>query len=224
MLRKCVVSLAVISMAALLPARVALCDEGPDKAPPASGDRWDDDGPLAGHAGQVAFLQGDDVGPGGPPPKRGRGPGDDRGPGMGPPRDGERDRMPPPERGERFGPEPRRPGGPMGMGPLPPELKHDPEMQELIQKDRQLERESHELSMQYRRASTQRRDSIKKEVEELASKQFDVRQQRRSLELKRLEEELQHVREAVARREKARKELIDRRVSELLRIDTEPEF
>jgi hypothetical protein len=107
---------------------------------------------------------------------------------------------------------------------MPPEMRNDPEMMSLVQRDRQLERETRELSAQYRRANSDRRAAIKKEVEELVNKQFDVRQQRRNLELKRLEEELQRVRQAVSNRDKARKELVDRRVSELLRIETEPEF
>jgi hypothetical protein len=73
--------------------------------------------------------------------------------------------------------------------------------------------------MQYRNATQTERGKIKSQVNELVNKQFDVRQQRRTLELKRLDEELKRLRELADRREKARKELIEKRVTELLGDD-----
>ena len=58
----------------------------------------------------------------------------------------------------------------------------------------------------------------------LVGKQFDVRQQRRNLELKRLEDELQRMRDIVDRREKTRKEIIQKRVTEVLDLDRELDF
>ncbi len=50
----------------------------------------------------------------------------------------------------------------------------------------------------------------------MVEEHFKVRQQRRMLELKRLEQQLQHLRQALERRAETRQKLIDRRVSELL--------
>ncbi len=60
------------------------------------------------------------------------------------------------------------------------------------------------------------REKLKPQITELVNKHFDVRQQRRSLELKRLEDELQRLRETIDRRSKARKEIVEKRVSELI--------
>ena len=85
----------------------------------------------------------------------------------------------------------------------------------LVKKDMELERQTRELAMQYRQASTDEREKIKPQIEEVVGKHFDVRQQRRALELKRLEQQLQQLRETIDRRSKARKEIVERRVSEL---------
>ena len=78
--------------------------------------------------------------------------------------------------------------------------------------------------MQYRRASGDERTKIKQQLEETVNKHFDVRQQRRTLELKRMEGELQRLREVIDRREKARKEIVEKRVTELLGTERELEF
>ena len=71
----------------------------------------------------------------------------------------------------------------------------DPEMYKVLKEDRDLEHRTRELAMQYRRASSDERTKIKQQLEETVNKHFDVRQQRRTLELKRLEGELQRLRE-----------------------------
>jgi hypothetical protein len=71
------------------------------------------------------------------------------------------------------------------------------------------------LAVQYRQASTADREKIKSQIAEVVGKHFDVRQQRRALELKRLEQQLKDLREAMDRRSKARKDIVERRVSEL---------
>lgn len=141
------------------------------------------------------------------------------------PRDGDLDRPP---LGDRDGPPGanRRPPGP----PRWPHEdwasmeKNDPEMFKLLQEDLDLERQTREQAMQYRRAPKAQREKIKVKLQELVNKHFDVRQQRRSLELKRLDEELKRLREAMDRREKARKDLVERRVVELLGPDEDPGF
>jgi hypothetical protein len=96
-------------------------------------------------------------------------------------------------------------------------MRHrDPEMFRLVQDDNELERRTRELGMQFRQAPPEQRERIQQEVHQMVAKQFELRQQRRTLELKRIEEELKRLREAIERRVKAREQLIQRRVSELL--------
>jgi hypothetical protein len=95
----------------------------------------------------------------------------------------------------------------------------DPEMFKLQKEDMTIEQQVRELAMQYRSASKEDREKIKTQVVELVNKQFDIRQQRRELELKRLDEALKHLRDVVDRRAKARKSLVDKRVSELVGAD-----
>jgi hypothetical protein len=94
----------------------------------------------------------------------------------------------------------------------------------LMKQDMELDRQSRDLVAQYRKASVPQREKIKAQVVEIVNKHFDVRQQRRALELKRLEEELQRLRDSVEHRTKARKELVDKRVSELLGPDDQTGF
>jgi hypothetical protein len=106
------------------------------------------------------------------------------------------------------------PGGPFqGMGRLQPA---DREMLQLQEQDMALEQQAGQLAAQYQGAPKDEQQKIKKQVVELVNKQFEVRQQRRALELKRLESELKRLREIVDRRVKARKQLVDKRVAELV--------
>ena len=94
--------------------------------------------------------------------------------------------------------------------------RHDPERAKLMKAEADLDRQTFEAVAQYHRASDDQRDKIKEQVTQLVNKQFDVRQQVRSLELKRLEEQLSGLRKAIDRRNKDRKEVVEKRVSELL--------
>ena len=153
--------------------------------------------------------------PGGPPMMRG-GQQNGRGgqPGVGP------------------GPGPGAGGGPRGFGGGRPSgtprwphhdwnamEKSDPDMFKLFSKDHALERRTRELSVQYRQAPKEQRPSIRKELTEAVDAHFEVRQERRSLELKRLEEELNRLRSAIERRSKAKKDISSRRIAELLGED-----
>jgi hypothetical protein len=102
--------------------------------------------------------------------------------------------------------------------------KADPEMYKLVKADMDLERQSHELAMQYRRASSDERPKMKEKIQELVAKHFDVRQERRALELKRLETQLQRLRETLERRKNARDKLVEQRVSELVGHEEEMKF
>jgi hypothetical protein len=79
-----------------------------------------------------------------------------------------------------------------------------------------LERRTMGLAREYRQAPSPKNDEVKKQVEKLVDQQFEVRQQRRELELKRMEEELKRLRDAIERRNQARKQIVEKRVTELL--------
>ena len=173
------------------------------------------------------------------PPERG---GDFDGPP--PPRDGRPDGPPPPgKRGDRppfDGPRGDGPpdGPPQGGPPRdgrPPDgpphgrfghehdlrlMEHlkelDPAMYELEKADREFDRQTLDLSEQYRRAPKDKRELLQKQITEAVSKHFDVRQSRRELHLKRLTEELEKLRESIERRSEVRDEIIGKRVSELI--------
>jgi hypothetical protein len=101
---------------------------------------------------------------------------------------------------------------------------NDPEMYKLLKADADLDRKSRELALEYRRAPEEQRAKIKQLLEQVVGQHFEVRQQRRSLELKRLEDELKNLRERMDRRAKARKEIVGKRVAELLGVDDELHF
>jgi 2-oxoglutarate dehydrogenase complex dehydrogenase (E1) component-like enzyme len=135
------------------------------------------------------------------------------------------DQPPPPrDREGRPGPDGRRPPPPWPYRNWESLEKTDPEMYKAVKTDMDLDRLTRELAMQYPRAPSDQRDRIKKEVEKAVAQQFEVRQQRRVLELKRLENELLRLHEAMDRRGKAREQLIQKRVSELLGHDDQPAF
>ena len=155
-----------------------------------------------------------------------------------------RRRPPPPPRPHPPGPPPGivpgrhrhpEPRGPHGR-PLPPGpprwphhdwealQKNDPEMHKLLRDDHDMERQTRELAMQYRRAPSQQRAAIRKQLDELVNSHFEVRQQRRLLELKRLEEELKRLHEDIDRRNEARQVLVGKRVSQLLGEDNDLDF
>ncbi len=102
--------------------------------------------------------------------------------------------------------------------------KNDPEMFKLSMEDLDMERRTRELAIQYRRAPQRQRTAIKEELEQVVDKHFEVRQQRRRLELKQLEEELQRLRGTIERRNKARVELVGKRISQLLGEDENLDF
>ena len=118
---------------------------------------------------------------------------------------------------------PGRAGGGLGGMPMPgmgglggARFRDDPEMYELVVADEKLERDSHGVAQHYTRVPKEEREALRQEVVRLVEEHFKVRQQRRMLELKRLEQQLQHLRQALERRAETRQKLIDRRVSELL--------
>ncbi len=121
--------------------------------------------------------------------------------------------MPPGVRGQ-FGPGTPTPmQNPFGMRP------NDPEMEKLIRTDVELDRQSRDLAERFRGASKDEQDGIKKKLSEIVTKQFESRQERRTLELKHLEDEIKRIRESIDKRNQGKEQIVDRRVSELLGQD-----
>jgi hypothetical protein len=145
--------------------------------------------------------------PPGPPERRDEGPGRD---------DGRRE--------ERGMPRPGEPGDHPRRGPGDGEWmrENDPEMFKLLEADNNLDRMSRELGMEARRVPKDKQDEVKKKLQSLVVEQFDARQQRRNLELKRLEMELKRIRESIEKREQSKQSIVERRVAELM--GEEPQF
>ena len=97
--------------------------------------------------------------------------------------------------------------------------QNDPEMEKLMQTDFNLDRESRELAGHYRQASKDTQEEIKKKLKEVIAKQFEARQERRTLELKRLEDEIKRIRESIDKKNSGKQQIVDRRVNELLGED-----
>jgi len=110
-----------------------------------------------------------------------------------------------------------------GAGPQPVAIRRarrlserDPEMEQLDEANATLEAQSHELAEMYRHAPKDKRGDIKKQLDETVSRQFDIRQRRRKLELSRLKDQIEHLYDSIQRHEKDKKDISDRRVMGLL--------
>lgn len=144
------------------------------------------------------------------------------------PRDERPERSPLPPLGPpgalgRGGPGAFGPGG-RGIGDYDRLRREDPEMFKHLEADREYDRQTMELAERYRKATEQERDAIRKELAEVVTKHFEARQQRRELELKRMDEQLARLRDAIKRRQDSRRQIIDRRVSELVGSDSNLDF
>ena len=124
----------------------------------------------------------------------------------------------------RMGMEGMMPGmmGPDGMmsGMRVRMREADPEMFELEQNDDRLDRESHELAEQYRRAPEgPARDELRAKLKDTVSRHYKARQERRQLEVKRLEAQLERLRSTLEKRSKDSDAIIEHRISQLLGED-----
>ncbi|HUY33780.1 MAG TPA: hypothetical protein VMV69_13605 [Pirellulales bacterium] len=208
-------------------------DEGASVRPAArrdDGPREEDRGPGSGRRVGERDGQGAKRGPDGPPPPRGesngRGKRDD---GPGDRLDGPQSRDAGPRRGGPDGPPPRgtgrsrsRSGMPGGGGMMggPRGNQNDPEMAKLEEADMDLDRKTHELAEQVRRApDADDREELTKELTDTVDKHFEVRQERRELEIKRLEAQLERLRASLKKRMDERQAIVKQRISNLLGDD-----
>ncbi len=144
---------------------------------------------------------------------------------------GSRENGPPPDRREGDRPQPPGPppGSPNGYEPRGREdfemmRARDPELFQAMQADRELERATREMAEHYRQAGKDEQAKIKDKLVEIVGKHFEVRQQMRNLEVKRIEQQLKLLRGKIDQREKNRKEIIEKRIIELTGADEAEHF
>ena len=108
---------------------------------------------------------------------------------------------------------PGMPGGGMMPGR---DFQEDHEMAALNRSDYDLDQQTRELTEKLRSAKQEDREKIKAEITEVITKHFDVRQQRRELQIKRMEDELKKLRESMTRRNESKDQIIKKRLAELI--------
>ena len=92
----------------------------------------------------------------------------------------------------------------------------DPDMYAFVKDDIDLGKKSFELSEQIRRTSKpDEKERLKSELIKVVENHFNVRQERREMELKRLEEQMDRMRESLKTRAESRDALIKQRIAEL---------
>ncbi len=109
-------------------------------------------------------------------------------------------------------------GGGGGMsGMMGGGMDADPEMYALNEQDMQLENSTMTHVNMYQSADdADQREGLRNEIENLVSQHFEIRQQRRKLELARLEQQLKRLSDAIGKRTEQREAIIARRVSQLI--------
>ena len=106
------------------------------------------------------------------------------------------------------------PGMPGPFGPWP--AGDDPEMQEVMKQDADLEGQAQEMAERVRQARGDERNKLKSDLTKVVNTQFEVRQKRRQLQLKRMEEELHRLREAIDKRSNSRESIVENHIRELI--------
>src|SRR5208282_678561 len=174
-------------------------------------------------ATDAVVAQASDFGPPGPPQENWRGrPRPPRPEGRQGEPDDRQDGPPPGPDGPPGGPGSFGPGQPPGLeprGPRPdsPQVeRNDPEIDKLLHEEGDLKKRTLETAAEYRAAPEDQRGKLKENLKNLVTQQLKTYQQRRKLELTRLQAEVKRLSDAADRLEKNSEQTIDKRVSELL--------
>jgi hypothetical protein len=96
----------------------------------------------------------------------------------------------------------------------------DKEMQELMKKEADLSKKTGELIGSLKGAAADKKAEIRTQLVAAVEEHFAVRQAQREHQLKRIEEEVKKLREAIEKRTTSKKEIIERRIAELTGEDT----
>ena len=92
----------------------------------------------------------------------------------------------------------------------------DPEMAKLSQRDAELDQKAHRIADELRRnRDGEKRETLLKDLKSIVGEQFEARQARRKLELKRLEDQVARLRKQMDKREDSKSQIVGRRVAEL---------
>ena len=103
--------------------------------------------------------------------------------------------------------------------------KPDPEMEKLLKADAAMEEQCQAVVRQYREEKDQQvREKVRANLEVLTREHFDLRQERRELEIGRLEAQLERVRAAVKKRTDVKDLIIRRRIAQLLHEEDDLAF
>ncbi|MEW6365878.1 MAG: hypothetical protein AB1714_14710 [Acidobacteriota bacterium] len=95
--------------------------------------------------------------------------------------------------------------------------RDDPARYDLEIRQETLEEKSFVLAQKYRAAKDEReKQDIRKQVEAAVNEQFEVREQMKEADVKRMEAELQQVKEKLKQRRANQSEIVKRRVDQLL--------
>jgi flagellar biosynthesis/type III secretory pathway M-ring protein FliF/YscJ len=98
-------------------------------------------------------------------------------------------------------------------------------MDKLLREDDDLERREYDLADEVKRArGAEAKDKLRKELVETVEKHFEVRQQRRELQIKRLEDELKKLRETMKARGESKDQIIKKYLTELLGDSDDMQF
>ena len=93
----------------------------------------------------------------------------------------------------------------------------DPEAEKLTRSEHELDQQTRELIAKYAETEdNQVREKAKTQLREMLLKQFTLQNQRRELELRRIEERLSKLREQLKRRTDAREQIVDQRLQQLV--------
>ena len=85
------------------------------------------------------------------------------------------------------------------------------------QEEMRLEHESQDLAKQLGKAEGDNREKIRTKLTETLGKQFDARQKRHEAEIAALEAKIKKLKEMVQKRQDNRREIISRRMEQLVR-------
>ncbi|MBQ2620528.1 MAG: hypothetical protein IJF84_04255 [Thermoguttaceae bacterium] len=95
--------------------------------------------------------------------------------------------------------------------------KNDPERFKLLQADAEMDRKIKELVRQYKvETNDEKKDALRKEITELCTKHFDVRQQRRELDLARMKAWLNQMEQGIEKSRHNKDKIIEQRINSLL--------
>jgi len=104
---------------------------------------------------------------------------------------------------------------------IPPTRAADPRAAEFAKKYSELQTQIFGLVQKHRAAKDDERKRIRDQITELTTEQFDLRHLMREVEIERIKKHLREVEAKVDKREALRKEIIEKRIADLLNEDVE---